>query len=100
MKHKEILKAKKILSLPEQASMSEIKAIYRKLLHQWHPDKCGSNKEECCEMTRKIAAAYKIILAYCNQYKYSFAENDIRQEDSQDDWWEKRFGSDPLWGKH
>ena len=100
MKYSDLIKAKELLGLPEQASFPEIKASYRKLLHRWHPDTCCGDKEECSEMTRKINAAYKIVLAYCNQYKYSFAEEDIKLEDAKDDWWEERFGNDPLWGKY
>ena len=33
--------------------MEEIKSNYRKLIMQWHPDKCRSNNEKCNEMTKK-----------------------------------------------
>lgn len=100
MKYSDLVKAKELLGLPEQASLPEIKASYRKLLHRWHPDTCCGDKEECSEMTRRITAAYKIIVSYCNQYRYSFTEEALRQFDPESDWWEERFGADPLWGKH
>ncbi|MBN2060090.1 MAG: DnaJ domain-containing protein [Deltaproteobacteria bacterium] len=38
-KFDEISKARKILELPEMATMAEIKSNYRRLLAKWHPDK-------------------------------------------------------------
>jgi DnaJ-class molecular chaperone len=66
IKYQDIIEAKELLNLPERASMKEIKSSYRRLINQWHPDKCTENKDKCAEMTRKIIAAYKIITTYCN----------------------------------
>lgn len=98
IKYQDIIEAKELLNLPERASMKEIKSTYRKLISQWHPDKCNEDKDECNEMTRKILAAYKIIIAYCSQYKYSFAEKEIKKYLSVEDWWFEKFGNDPIWG--
>jgi len=94
----DILAAKELLNLPERASMAEVKASYRKLIHRWHPDKCRGDKSKCHEMSSKIIEAYKTIMAYCNQYKYSFAEEEVRRYLSDEEWWMERFGSDPIWG--
>ena len=98
IKYKDILNAKELLNLPERASMKEIKTNYKTLIAKWHPDKCEKNKDECKEMTIKIVAAYKIITAYCKQYKYSFAKEEVKQYLSEEDWWFERFGDDPIWG--
>jgi len=97
-KYQKITEARKLLELPERTTMKEIKSNYRSLLVKWHPDRCSENKEQCDEMTRKIIAAYKTIITYCNQYKYSFSKKEIRDYLPEDEWWFERFGDDPLWG--
>ena len=99
-KYQKITDARKLLDLPERATTREIKSHYRSLLAQWHPDSCKENKEQCNEMTRKIIAAYKTIVDYCNQYKYSFSKEEIRNYLPADEWWFERFGDDPLWGNN
>jgi curved DNA-binding protein CbpA len=98
-KYDEITEARKTLELSERASLDDIKENYRILLNKWHPDKCTEDHDHCSEMTKKIIAAYKSIRAYCYQYKFSFAEKEIEHSESAEDWWLKRFGNDPLWGK-
>ena len=56
-------------------------------------------KEICNEMTRRIILAYQTIVDYCQQYQYSFSEESVTGHQSLEDWWFKRFGDDPLWGK-
>jgi DnaJ-class molecular chaperone len=98
-KYQKIYEARKLLELPERASMEEIKSNYRQLLNKWHPDKCGENRAECNEMTRRIVAAYKVVIDYCKRYKFSFTKEEVRNNLSPEDWWFERFGTDPLWGK-
>jgi len=57
-KYQEIIDAKRILELPETATMASIKSRYRRLVTKWHPDKCVEDRESCAEMTRKIVSAY------------------------------------------
>lgn len=97
-KYQEITKARKLLELPERASMDEIKSNYKNLLNKWHPDKCSENSEKCDEMTKRIIAAYNIIITYCNQYKFSFTKEEVKNYLSEEEWWFERFGNDPLWG--
>jgi DnaJ-class molecular chaperone len=99
LKYKDILEAKELLGLPERASMDEIKSSYRRLIGLWHPDRCREDKDKCEEMTRKIITAYGIIVGYCEAYKYSFAEEEVKRYLSAEEWWFKKFGNDPLWGK-
>ncbi len=98
MNYNDIVKAKELLNLPERATMEKIKSNYRKLIMQWHPDKCTGNNEKCTEMTKKLTAAYQTIRQYCNQYKYSFTQEELKQYLSAEEWWFDRFGHDPLWG--
>ena len=96
--YQELTEARTVLEIPEQITLTAIKAQYRKLLKQWHPDTCPESLEQCHEMTRKIIAAYKRIMAYCNCYKISFSPGTVRDYLSPEEWWSERFGDDPVWG--
>jgi len=93
-----IVWARNVLDLPESATMGEIKNNYRRLIHKWHPDKCKENQEICREMTNNIIRAYKLISAYCNQYKFSFCRQEVEKYLSAEEWWLKKFGANPHWG--
>jgi len=74
----EIEKARKLLGLGEAATLKEINRAYKTLAHRHHPDKFGSvadkQKEEAM---KRLNWAYKLLTDYCNEYKYSFKEEDI-----------------------
>jgi DnaJ-class molecular chaperone len=93
-----IVWARNIMDLAESATMQEIKDNYRKMIHRWHPDKCREDQKICREMTNKIIQAYKIIIDYCSRYKFSFTQKEVEKYLSADEWWFKKFGSDPVWG--
>ncbi len=96
--YQDLTEAREILGIPEQATLKTIKSRYRKLLKQWHPDTCPDGQETCHEMTTRITAAYTTVMAYCEQYKISFAREDIGEYLTPEEWWYERFGNDPLWG--
>ncbi len=96
-KYQEITEARKILELPEKATLETIKSNYRRLLSRWHPDKCHEAPEKCREMTHKIISAYETILDYCNNYQYDFSEEAAKRHRSPGQWWMETFGNDPLW---
>ena len=77
--YQELTEAREVLELPEKTTLKKIKSQYRKLLKKWHPDKCPDEKERCHEMTTKIIAAYTRIMSYCDQYKISFAQQDVKE---------------------
>ena len=97
--YNQITEARKLLELPEEASLAEIKANYRKLVRKYHPDSSSENKAECTEMTTRLTLAYKTIITYCNQYKFSFSKEEVQKYLPTDEWWLDRFGNDPLWSK-
>lgn len=97
-KYQEISAAREILQLPQVATMAEIKASYRRLLTEWHPDKGGKDPVKCAEMTRRIISAYETLLDYCRHYRYAFSEEAVKRHQSPEEWWFERFGNDPLWG--
>ena len=73
----EIDEARKTLGLGDTATLKEIKSIYRRLAHRHHPDKHGSAIEVNDVMMKKLNWAYKLLMDYCDNYKYSFREEDI-----------------------
>ena len=74
---KEIEKARKLLSLGEEATLEEIKKAYRTLAHRHHPDKLGGDDGSEGETMKRLNRAYKLLMDYCNEYKYSFREEDV-----------------------
>ena len=97
--YQKITEARKILELAEESTFAEIKRNYRKLIRQWHPDRCRKDKELCQEKTVEIVAAYKTITAFCDLYRFSFSKEEIDNYLTDQEWWANRFGNDPLWGK-
>ncbi len=75
-KYKKITKARKILGLDEYATLKEIKDKYRELLKEWHPDLYKKNKAIRKEKTIEIINAYKTIMDYCEQYRFSFTSEE------------------------
>jgi len=96
-KYERITKARKLLELPERATMEEIKTNYRNLIRKWHPDRCKESKEKATKMAAMIVAAHGLIMDYCNHYNFSFSEEEVKYHVTGDDWWFERFGDDPVW---
>ena len=77
-KFKEIGEARKLLGLGEAATLKEIKRAYRTLAHRHHPDIHSSAAgKEAEETMRKLNWAYKLLMDYCDEYKYSFKSEDV-----------------------
>ncbi|MDQ7032065.1 MAG: J domain-containing protein [Desulfonauticus sp.] len=92
-------KAKNIFQLGDKACIQEIKQRYYALLKKWHPDKCSQSKTKALEMTQKIVEAYKLLIAYCEQYAIPLNKQEIKEDFlDPEEWWRQRFGEDPLWG--
>ena len=94
-KYEAITQARKLLELPEQATMAEIKTSYRRLMHRWHPDRCGDDPK-CLEMAKRVIEAYKLLIDYCRRYKYSFTEEEVHRQFADEEWWTRRFGEGPC----
>ena len=74
----EIDEARKVLGLSEAATLKEIKRAYRTLAHRHHPDKHSeATSEETEETMKRLNWAYKLLMDYCDNYKYSFREEDV-----------------------
>jgi DnaJ-class molecular chaperone len=73
----EIEEARKLLGLGEAATLKEIKSAYRHMARRYHPDKLSGGNRAESETMKRLNWAYKLLLDYCNDYKYSFKEEDI-----------------------
>lgn len=90
-----------VLGLSERSSIQDIKNRYRHLVKKWHPDKGSCAPEVSHKKTQEITRAYKIIMTYCENYHYSFRENDIvnnlpvsaRIREKM----KEQYGKDPIW---
>jgi DnaJ-class molecular chaperone len=93
----EIDEARKLLGLGQAATLKEIKDAYRRLAHHHHPDKHDGFNPENNEMMKKLNLAYKLLLDYCNSYKYSFEKEEVArtypEEEDYRSWYEKWSGS-------
>ena len=86
----EIDQARRLLGLGELASIGEIKTAYRQMCKQWHPD--VSEDEEAANLRMKdINAAYRLLLDYCEAYRFSFSPEEVESFDPER-WWYQRFG--------
>ena len=88
----EIEGSRKTLGLGESATMAEIKNAYRRLAHRHHPDK-HDNSSEGNERMKQLNQAYKVLMDYCRDYRYSFRREDAAgtytQEEDYRRWHEK-----------
>jgi preprotein translocase subunit Sec63 len=93
----EIDEARRVMGLGEAAMLKEVKSAYRRLAHSHHPDKHGSATEENDVIMKKLNWAYKLLLKYCTDYKYSFKEEDVARtypyEERMRKWRDKWFNS-------
>jgi DnaJ-class molecular chaperone len=99
-KYEEITKARKVLGINEVATLQEVKNRYRELLKKWHPDLSDENKDMRREKTIEIIHAHRLLLNYCEQYRFSFSREEVEKYISPEEMWAKRFGQDPIWGNY
>lgn len=94
----EVMAARKLLELPEQATLSEIKKAYRRMSKKYHPDTSGQQGAGADISMDEIIEAYQVLLDYCTNYSFPLVIADDENLEAED-WWLDRFGQDPLWGK-
>jgi len=98
-KWEKILAARQLLELGNAASLEEIREAYRRKAKQHHPDTVPvAPGQEPPVAMHLLTEAYQTIIGYCHTYRIPLEPGDNNQDDDED-WWMKRFGQDPLWGK-
>ncbi len=80
-RYRRIEEARKILGLGEEATRNEIRDAFRELSRQYHPD---SSRERDVSAGREkfeqIVRAREVLEKYCDNYRYSFREEEIRRQ--------------------
>ena len=76
--HLRIDRARRLLALPEEATLREIKVSYRQLALKYHPDRCpGDARKISEEKFKELAQAYDALMDYCAGYRFSFRQEDV-----------------------
>ena len=93
-----IEQAAQVLGLGDNATLAEIKTAFHHLSKLHHPDTGGDNDGD---QMYHITAAYEVLSRYCHDFRYPLrqihpGEHELDLYDP-DDWWQARFGQDPLW---
>lgn len=95
MTYAELQESLRVLGLGERCTLQEIKARHRELVKRHHPD-AGNDGDP--EMIRKVNGAYRMVIDYVTEYRFSFAEDEF-YEQNPDERIRRQFADDPLWGK-
>lgn len=95
MTYAESQESLRILGLGQRCSLREIKARHRDLVKRHHPDTGNANDNETIH---RINAAYKTVLDYVTEYRFSFAEAEFYDQNP-DERLRQQFMETPMWGK-
>ena len=72
---KELNRALEILELPAFITKEDIKKQYRFLAKKHHPDLGGE-----AQKMEEINYAYKLLMKYIEEFRYTFDENEINRQ--------------------
>jgi curved DNA-binding protein CbpA len=95
MTYKELKAAVKVFELGERATLKEIKSRHRELVKRYHPDS-GSAADQ--QEIRKVNAAYRVLLDYVTDYRFSFEEEEF-YEHNPEERLRRQFMDEALWGR-
>lgn len=95
MTYADLQEALEVLGLGGRSTLGEIKARHRELVKRYHPDAGNADNPE---MIRNVNAAYRVLLDYVADYRFSFAEDEF-YEQNPEEYLRRQFMDDPLWGK-
>lgn len=77
MTYREFRQAIEVFALGERATLDQIKTRHRELVKTHHPDRGISTDPEAI---RRVNCAYEILTAYCESYRYCFAEEEFLEQ--------------------
>ncbi|MBI5484329.1 MAG: J domain-containing protein [Deltaproteobacteria bacterium] len=95
MTYSDLQEALRILGVGERATLKEIRTRHRELVKRHHPDTGLTNEPDTI---RNVNAAYKVLLDYVSDYRFSFAEEEFYEQNPEERI-RMQFSDDPLWGK-
>ncbi len=94
MTYQELMAALKLFQLGERATLRQVKSRHRELAKNHHPDHgCDSDPE----IIRAINTAYEVLMIYCENYRYSFTEEEFLEQVPEERL-RRQFGWDRVWG--
>jgi len=91
----ELQESLRTMGLGQRCSLREVKHRYRQLVKTHHPD-TGNTVDN--EIIQRINAAYRTVLDYVSEYRFSFAEEEF-YEQNPDERLRQQFMDTPLWEK-
>ncbi len=94
MTYRELQDALALFGLGERATLKQIKARHRALVKTHHPDQGTAGDAGAMQ---RVNAAHNILLAYCENYRFSFSEAEFLEQVPQERL-RRQFGWDPVWG--
>lgn len=94
MTYHALQEALEIFGLAERVTLKQIKGRHRELVKRYHPDR-GEEIDQA--RIRLINAAYKVLLEYCENYAFSFGEQEFYRQNPEERM-RMQFYDDPLWG--
>jgi DnaJ-class molecular chaperone len=94
MNYRKLKNAAEILGLAERATLKQIKQRHRELVKKHHPDHA---EEADPERIRQVNAAYEVLAAYCDSYRYCFSEEEFLEQVPEERM-RRQFSGDPVWG--
>jgi DnaJ-class molecular chaperone len=95
MTYIELQEAMLVLGLRERCTLREIKTRHRELVKRYHPDSGNSGDQDTI---RNVNAAYRVLLDYVSEYRYSFDEAEFYEQNPEEQL-RRQFMDTPLWGK-
>lgn len=95
MTYAELEESLRIFGLEQRSSLRAIKTRHRQLVKRHHPDTGNATDKETIQ---QINAAYRILLDYVSDYRFSFDEEEF-YEQNPDERLRQQFMETPLWGK-
>ncbi len=94
MNFAELESALEIFNIQRRATLRDIKHRHRELVKLAHPDVPGGGDPE---RIRHINEAYRCLLEYCENFRFSFAEDEFLKQNPEE-CLRRQFATDPLWG--
>jgi len=94
MTYRQLQDALAVFGLGERATLKQIKAHHRTLAKTYHPDR-GEVSDP--DKMRQINTAYRVLLAYCENYRFCFSEAEFLEQVPEERL-RRQFDWDPVWG--
>ena len=94
MEFEDLERALELFALADRTTLGEIKKRHRALVRRYHSD---VGEEPDGEKMKQVNAAYRILLDYCNAYRFSFTREEFYRQNPEAHL-RDQFGGDFLWG--